>query len=162
MTATLVRVHTSPDRLLATSQGNMQVLPNGNVFIGWGSAGHISEFSANGKLLFDANLPPRDDSYRAFRSPWSARPTDDPAVAVERGADGDLALYASWNGATEVATWEVLAGPHQDRLKPLGEVPRDGFETALLARTNEPYLAVRAKDASGRVLGASKPVQSGR
>jgi hypothetical protein len=162
MTATLLRVHTSPEELLATSQGNMQVLPNGNVFIGWGSAAHLSEFSPDGKLLFDAHLPPRDDSYRAFRFTWSARPTDDPALAVERRPDGDLALYASWNGATEVESWEVFAGPHQDRLEPLGTVPRDGFETALLARTNEPYVAARAKDASGRVLGTAKPVQSGR
>jgi Arylsulfotransferase (ASST) len=161
MTATLVRVHTSPDELLATSQGNMQVLPNGNVFIGWGSAAHVSEFSPDGKLLFDAHLPPRDDSYRGFRFPWSAHPTDDPDVAVEQGPDGDLALYASWNGATEVATWEVLAGQHPDKLESLGAVPRDGFETALLARTNESYIAVRAKDSSGRVLGTSRPVESG-
>jgi Arylsulfotransferase (ASST) len=161
MTATLARVHTSPDALLATSQGNMQVLPNGNVFIGWGSAAHISEFSPDGKLLFDAHLPPRDDSYRGFRFPWSAHPTDDPAVAVERGSDGDLALYVSWNGATEVATWEVLAGSHPDKLESLGAAPRDGFETALLARTAEPYVAVRAKDSSGRALGDSKPVRSG-
>ena len=162
MTATLVRVLTSPDRLLATSQGNMQVLPNGNVFIGWGSAAHVSEFSPDGSLLFDAHLPPRDDSYRGFRFPWSAHPTDDPAVTVEQGPDGDLALYVSWNGATEVESWEVLAGSHQDRLKPLGTVPRDGFETALLARTTEPYVAVRAKESSGRVLGTSRPVESRR
>ncbi len=161
MTATLVRVLTSPDRLLATSQGNMQVLPNGNVFIGWGSAGYISEFSPDGKLLFDAHLPPRDDSYRAFRFPWSAHPTDNPAVAVERGPDGDLALYASWNGATEVESWEVLAGRSPDHLEPLGALPRDGFETTMLVQTSDPYVAVRAKDASGRVLGYSKPVESG-
>jgi hypothetical protein len=155
-------VHTSPDELLATSQGNMQVLPNGNVFVGWGSAAHISEFSPDGRLLFDAHLPPKDDSYRAFRFPWSAHPTDDPAVAVERGSDGDLALYASWNGATDVATWEVLAGSHPDKLESLGTAPRDGFETALLARTAEQYVAVRAKDSSGRLLGTSKSIKSGR
>jgi hypothetical protein len=82
-------------------------------------------------------------------------------VAVERGSDGDLALYVSWNGATEVATWEVLAGSHPDKLESLGAAPRDGFETALLARTAEPYVAVRAKDSSGRALGDSKPTRSG-
>ena len=117
--------------------------------------------SRDGELLFNAHFPPNDDSYRAFRFPWSADLADDPAVAVERGSDGDLSLYASWNGATEVATWEVLAGSHPDQLEPLGEVPRSGFETALLARTAEPYVAVRAKDSSGRVLGTSKPVESG-
>jgi Arylsulfotransferase (ASST) len=162
MTATLVRAYTSPDKLLARSQGNMQVLPNGNVFIGWGSQPFISEFSHEGELLFNAQFPPGVESYRAFRFPWSAHPTDEPVVAVEQGSDDErVKLYASWNGATEVATWEVLAGPHSGQLEPLGSVPRDGFETALLARTAEPYVAVRAKDSLGRVLGVSKPAKSG-
>ena len=36
MSATLVREYTHPQKLIATSQGNVQVLPNGNVFVGWG------------------------------------------------------------------------------------------------------------------------------
>lgn len=140
----------------------MQVLPNGNVFIGWGSEPFASEFSHDGELLFNAHLlPPKDDSYRTFRFPWTGRPADAPAVAAERGANDEVALYASWNGATEVATWEVIAGSRQDQLKPLGAVPRDGFETAISARTTEPYVAVRAQDSSGRALGVSRPVKLG-
>lgn len=162
MRVSLVREYTHPHKLRATSQGNMQVLPNGNVFIGWGSEPFLSEFSHEGELLFDAHFTPNVESYRAFRFPWSAHPTDDPAVAVEQGPDEEkVKLYVSWNGATEVATWEVLAGPHPGQLEPLGSVPREGFETALLARTAEPYVAVRAKDPSGRVLGVSKPAKSG-
>jgi Arylsulfotransferase (ASST) len=162
MRVSLVREYTHPHKLRATSQGNMQVLPNGNVFIGWGSEPFLSEFSHEGELLFDAHFTPNVESYRAFRFPWSAHPTDDPAVAVEQGPDEEeVKLYVSWNGATEVATWEVLAGPHPRQLEPLGSVPRDSFETALLARTAEPYVAVRAKDPSGRVLGVSKPAKSG-
>jgi hypothetical protein len=162
MSATLVRAYTCPDKLVSTSQGSMQVLPNGNVFIGWGSEPFISEFSHGGELLFNARLPPDEDSYRAFRFTWKGHPTDAPAVAVEREPDDEVAIYASWNGATEVATWEVLGGPRPDHLEPLGSVPRDGFETAMVARTSDPYVAVRAKDPSGRVLGASKPVKSER
>jgi hypothetical protein len=66
------------------------------------------------------------------------------------------AVYASWNGATEIATWEVLAGRHQGRLESLGQVPRNGFETAMVVQTSDPYVAVRAKDRSGGVLGTSK------
>jgi Arylsulfotransferase (ASST) len=161
MSATLVRALTSPHKLFATSQGNMQVLPNDNVFIGWGSEAYFSEFSRDGRLLFDAHLPPHDDTYRAFRFPWSAHPNDDPALAVERGPDDEVTLYASWNGATEVESWEVLAGSRPGRLDPLGAAPRVGFETALLAHTTEPYVAVRARDSSGRVLGTSGPVESG-
>ena|SRR5215208_512519 len=159
MSATLVRAYGSPEGLLATSQGNAQLLPDTNVFVGWGSEPFISEFSYDGELLLNGRFPPDGESYRAFRFPWSGHPADDPAVAVERGPNEKVKLYASWNGATEVASWEVLAGERPGRLEPLGSVPRDGFETAMLARTSDPYFAVRAKERSGRVLGISAPVK---
>ncbi len=161
MTATLVREYSHPDELRAVSQGNMQVLPNDNVFIGWGSQPTFSEFSKDGKLLFNARFPPEVESYRAFRFPWSAHPRERPAVAAERISGGKVRVYASWNGATEVAAWEVLAGPRLGQLHSVGSVPRDGFETAMLVRTAKLYVAVQAKHSSGRVLGASKPVELG-
>ena len=42
MKATLVREYTHPDKQYADAAGNMQVLPNGNVFVGWGRALAIS------------------------------------------------------------------------------------------------------------------------
>jgi len=159
MTATLVREYTHPDRLGAAHEGNVQVLPNGNVFIGWGSEPVFSEFSSEGEILFDANFITKQQSYRAFRFPWTGQPQDEPAVVAERGSEHKVTLYASWNGATEVDTWEVLAGPGPDELESLASVPRDGFETALSVRTTKPYVAVQAKHPSGRVLGTSKPVE---
>jgi hypothetical protein len=160
MTATLVSEYTHPDRLLAGSQGNMQVLPNGNVFIGWGNQPIFSEFNSDGELVFDASFPPKDESYRAFSFQWNGQPSDRPAVAAEREPDDEVALYASWNGATEeVTTWQALAGPSSDRLKAVASVPRSGFETAITARTAEPYVAVQAKNRSGRVLGTTKVVR---
>ena len=162
MTATLVRAYAHPDKLVSTSQGNMQVLPNGNVVIGWGSEPFVSEFSHDGELLFDANIPPDDDSYRGFRFPWKGQPAEAPAVAVDRRSDEEVDLFASWNGATQVAIWEVLAGPQPDQLESLGAAPRDGFETAISARTAEPYVAVRARDSSERILGTSRPIKPKR
>ena len=161
MKATLVREYTHPEKPLSTSQGNLQVLPNGNVFVGWGSEPFVSEFSHDGELLFDARIPPDNDSYRAYRFPWKGRPAEAPAVAVDWRSRDEVALYASWNGATEIESWEVLAGPHPDQLEPLGSVPRDGFETAISARTEEPRVAVRARDSSGRILGTSSAVKVG-
>ena len=161
MSATLVREFTLPNEPLSTSQGNLQVLPNGNVFAGWGSEPYSSEFSHDGKLLFDARFLGSAQSYRAFRLPWSGHPGDDPAVAVERGPDDELTLYTSWNGATEVATWQVLAGSNPDQLEPIGSARWRGFETTIIVRTAEPYVAVQARSASGRVLGTSKAVRSG-
>ena len=159
MRASLVREYKHPDKQKADAAGNMQVLPNGNVFVGWGRALAISEFSKDGRLLFDARLPPDNRSYKAFRFPWSAQPQDQPAAVAERTSDEEVTLYASWNGATEVADWEVLAGRRAGRLGSLGSVPRDGFETAMVVRTADPYIAVRAKERSGRVLGTSASVE---
>src|SRR5215218_4623155 len=159
MNAKLVREYTFSEKLISTSQGNMQILPNSNVLIGWGSQPFITEFSHKGELLFEARFPPDGESYRAFRFPWSGHPTDEPAVAVEQGPDDKVKLYASWNGATEVTTWEVLAGPRPGRLQWVGSVPRDGFETSMLVQSFDPYVAVRAKDHFGQVLGSSAPVK---
>jgi hypothetical protein len=155
----LVREYTSPNKPLAASLGNMQVLPNDNVFISWGGAPFISEFSQGGELLFNAHYPPNVESYRAFRFPWSGHPVDQPAAVAERDSEDVVRVYASWNGATKIAAWEVLAGPRLGQLESLGSVSRDGFETAMLVRTAEPYVAVRARDSSGRVLATSKPVE---
>jgi hypothetical protein len=159
MSAALVRALTHPKKLLSTSQGNAQVLPNGNAFVGWGSAPFVSEFSHDGEPLFDASFPGRAQSYRAFRLSWNGYPADAPAIVVERRPDAKVALYVSWNGATDVESWEVLAGARSDSLQSLGSIPRDGFETGILAQTQGPYLAVRARGRSGRVLGASTLVE---
>ena len=160
MRATLVRRYAHPDRQVAATQGNMQVLPNGNAFIGWGSNPLFSEFSKDGDLLFNASFPPEVESYRAFRYGWSAQPGDEqPAVAADRAASEEkVTLYASWNGATEVASWEVLAGPNPEELGAVASAPRKGFETAITVEITDPYVGVRAKNSSGRVLGTSKVV----
>ena len=161
MKASLVREYTHPDKMYADAAGNVQVLANGDAFVGWGRALAISEFSREGKLLFDARLPPQNRSYRVFRFPWRGHPTDRPAVAAERASEEEVKVYASWNGATEAATWEVLTGSRPDGLEPLGSVPRDGFETAILALSAEPYVAVQARDRSGRILGTSNSIEPG-
>ena len=159
MTATQVRKYAHPDKVLSATQGSMQVLPNGNVFIGWGSEPVFSEFGRDGKLLFSASFPTETESYRAFRSAWGGQPDGDPAITAELGPDEEVTLYASWNGATEVAAWKVLAGPNPDALKTVAFAPRKGFETAITVGTTEAYVGVRAKNGSGRVLGTSKAVK---
>ena len=160
MNASLAREYTHPDKQYADAAGNMQVLPNGNVFVGWGRGLAISEFRKDGELLFDFRVSPEHRSYRAFRFPWSGQPPDQPAVVAERTSDNELEVYASWNGATEIAAWEVLAGQDPGQLESLGSIPRDGFETAMVVQTSDPYVAVQAKHRSGRVLGVSTPVEA--
>ena len=68
--ATLVNSTRQPEGLLATEQGNAQTTRNGDLFVGWGDASYISEFSPTGHLLFNAQLPGVDITYRAYRLPW--------------------------------------------------------------------------------------------
>jgi Arylsulfotransferase (ASST) len=159
MTAKLVREYTHPDKVRAATQGNVQVLPNSNVFVGWGSKPVLSEFASDGGLLFSAAFPAEGESYKAFRFPWSGQPDDAPALAAVRKRFGEVTLYASWNGATEVATWEVLAGSNPEGLEAVASAPRKGFETPITVETTEAYVGVRAKNGSGMVLGTSRAVK---
>ncbi|MGH3144222.1 MAG: arylsulfotransferase family protein, partial [Rubrobacter sp.] len=154
MTATLVRAYTHPDKILSATQGSMQVLPNGNVFVGWGSEPALSEFDYEGNLRFDAAFPTEGESYRAFRFPWKGQPQDRPSIAAEAGADDKVTVYASWNGATQLADWEVLAGPEPGGLQTVGSAPRKGFETAITLETTEPFVGIRARNRAGDSLGA--------
>jgi Arylsulfotransferase (ASST) len=159
MSATLVREYTHPDRLLSDTQGNVQVLPKGNVLVGWGSAPFFSEFNHHGELLFHAAFPTEGESYRAFRFQWRGQPTDEPAMAAESGPKDKVTLYASWNGATEVTTWQVFAGSAPDQLEPLASAPRQGFETVITVHTTEPYVSLKAVNSSGKVLGTANAIK---
>ncbi len=158
-TATLLRAYAHSPALLATSEGSVQILPNGNVFVGWGSVPQFSEFTADGRLVFDGSFPAGGISYRDQRFPWIGRPAELPAVAVTADGPG-LTVYASWNGATEVVTWQALAGPSAASLAVVGSAPRAGFETAIPVSRSQPFVAARAIDAGGKVLATSHPVRA--
>jgi hypothetical protein len=157
-TATLISQITHPPPLLAASQGNLQALANGDWFIGWGQVPAFSEFSPGGQLLFDAHFPLHDQSYRAFRSGWTGTPAHAPAFAVQLGPHAPGTVYASWNGATLVAAWKVLAGAAPGSLQPIAQAVRGGFETAipLPAGVGGPYFTVQALDATGAVIGTAQ------
>ena len=116
----------------------------------------------SGHLLFDAHLPSGWESYRTYVLPWSAQPAVPPTVAVRRSSHGGVVVYASWNGATGVASWRVLGGPFAKALKPLASAARGGFETAIAVpgKGGGPYLEVQALSAQGGVLATSKPVKA--
>ncbi len=155
-TATLVESFAHPNPpLVAASQGNLQALTGGGWFVGWGQEPYFSEFDRAGHLLFDAHLPRAYQSYTAFRFPWSGEPAQPPAIAVRSGARGGLVVDASWNGATGVAQWRLLAGSSPRGLAPVVSAPRSGFETTIALAHASRYLAVQALSDSGQVLGTS-------
>jgi arylsulfotransferase ASST len=161
--ATLVRSYRHPKRLLVPFEGNAQVLPNGDVFVGWGAIPYFTEFSRNGRVLLNGSFgkgtaritaPNQDaDTYRAYRFVWHGSPTDRPAAAVSNGK-----LYVSWNGATDVAKWQLLSGKDPGNLQAGATAAKSGFETALPLTSAGAYAAARAIAADGRILGTSRAV----
>jgi outer membrane protein assembly factor BamB len=145
--------------LLSDSQGDLQALPGGDWFVGWGQEPDLSEFSADGALLFDASLPSGYESYRALTFPWAATPLRAPALALAPGPHGESA-YVSWNGATGVARWELLEGTSSRGLEGVGSVAWSGFETAIPLVGHPPVVQARALDAMGRVIGTSAAVRA--
>jgi hypothetical protein len=143
--------------LLTGSQGNIQTLPNGNMLVGWGAAPFLTEYTSAGQMVFDAHFVAPIESYRAFRFDWTGRPFTKPAFAAKAAPTG-TALYASWNGDTETASWQFLAGSSPTSLNVVATVPRSGFETATTVQDAGPYFAVRAMTAGGRVLSQSAVV----
>jgi hypothetical protein len=160
-TVTLISQFTRPAPLLAYSQGNMQALGNGDWFMGWGQVPDFSELSPTGQLLLDAHFPATDQSYRDFRFAWTGAPASPPAFAVVTGSGGTRTVYASWNGATAVASWRVLTGASPAHMRSVAGRSRTGFETAIAlpAGAAGPYVSVQALDAGGHVLGRAPAVR---
>jgi hypothetical protein len=159
MHASLVRsfVHRPP--IVAVDQANMQRLPGGNYFIGWGHQPQFTEFGPRGTILFDGRFGRgRVDSYRAYRLPWIGRPRQQALAVVVR----NQFVYVSWNGATEVVSWQLLRGPRKTELRPIRVVAKTGFETRIpLGTDSAGWIAVRALDRRDRALGRSTAVNLG-
>jgi hypothetical protein len=156
--AKLTRSYAHPDRLLVPFMGNAQLLPNGNVVVGWGGLPNITEFRRGGGIHFDARLPRGGQNYRAFRLPWEGRPHRPPRIALQRVA-GERQLFVSWNGATEVAAWRLDAGATRGALQPVATKQKKGFETAFAAPGSTGVAVAVALSRDGRELGRSNPIR---
>jgi EmrB/QacA subfamily drug resistance transporter len=156
--ASLAGEYTKGRRFDADYMGSIEPLPQGNELVGWGSEPYFSEYDATGRMLLDAVLPRPDLSYRARIQPWVGLPLT-PPVAVVRRRSGKTTIYASWNGATELASWRVSKGSGL-HARTVTTVAKSGFETAIPVPTGAGTLTVRALDRRGRVIGSATPVGS--
>ena len=165
MTAKLVHSYVAPLHFLAPSQGSVQILPNGNAFVGWGHTPGFTEYTMDGEVLCDTHFGPIwfadmafTKSYRTFKFNWVGKPKTLPDVASRPSED---AIYVSWNGATEVRKWKVLSTndmsteDHQDH----EPVDKTGFETKItLGSDVGEFVQVVALDSKGEILASSAPI----
>jgi hypothetical protein len=164
-TVTLTKAFTNPThKLLAVAQGNMLGLPEGDWLMGYGNEPNFTEYNASGEVLLDGTLGKGVQNFRTYLSPWSGHPTAPPAIAATRGGTS-VTVQTSWNGATDVASWEFLAGESPNVLTPVATMPRGGFETSatlttpVYVRAAALYVESRALDANGNVLGSSSALR---
>ncbi len=134
-------------------EGSVQPMANGDDFVGWGQYPYFSEYTRSGKLVFDGQFIDLNSSYRAYRLTWSGTPLTRPAISVSQSGS-NMQIYVSWNGATAVASWRVVAGQSRGDLKPVSTTAKSGFETELTT-ASAPYVAVQALSATGQVLSTS-------
>jgi hypothetical protein len=158
-TVTLRRSYTGPKQL-ATSMGSVQVLPAGQVVVGWGTASHTTAFDPSGEMLFDVGLPKGLFSYRGLWLPWKSSPAHSPTIAAGRDqSSGANLVYASWNGATEVAGWQVDAGEAAGVMRNVGVATRRGFETIIPLHRSLRVASITPLDRAGAALSQSRLIR---
>ncbi|PNS14555.1 Isotrichodermin C-15 hydroxylase [Sphaceloma murrayae] len=150
-----------PDGGLTRKRGNVNILPNGNVWIGWSEQSYLSEHTMDGRLLLEAKwTSTRFSTYRAFKGAFIGRPTEAPALKAfqyDTGDDSLIMIYVSWNGDTEVSSWQFLGySVDSDTVVAIDTVPRTGFETSLSASGIWDRVYAVGLDTSGHELGRSK------
>lgn len=146
--------------MISSSQGNLQILPNQNAFIGWGNNAYVSEHDTDGNILFWGYIA-KDVvmNYRALKFEWTGNPTDQPALwtySKTTESSSQTTFYVSWNGATRVARWKLFGaqnetGPYQL----LAEVYKRGFETSYTQAGYYPWTYAEAISADGVTLERS-------
>lgn len=152
-----VKTYKRPDRKWADRRGSLQILPNKNVFMAWTDDGYLSEHTEDDQVVMEAKWlkHKRFDTYRAYKHEWVGKPKTQPDIKVlgygVQNQDA-VAIYVSWNGATEYRSWTF----HSDAGL-LGNATKTGFETVFVTNATGPIWA-DALDRNGNILGRSEKV----
>ncbi|KAF2718285.1 MFS general substrate transporter [Polychaeton citri CBS 116435] len=159
-TATMVKEWGAPEKsggILSGSQGNMQLLPNGGCHIGWGEHAYFSEHAADGTTVMYAKLAQRPSNVMVYRSNkynWTAQPLTKPALwTYSKEGNGQMGFWVSWNGATEVHSWNFyLSDSPNGPFELVGNALKHGFETEFLTDRVGRWAFAQALNVDGHVL----------
>lgn len=169
MTATRIRNYSSPPldgmQHMSKSQGNTQILPNGNVVVGWGNNAFFSEHLENGSAVWYGAIGFTNVmNYRAHKFNWTGLPLTRPALWAysKSGTDEDgTVVYVSWNGATEVRKWSIFTGSTaKGPWRLAATIAKNGFETIWRSDIFAPYTYAAALDKDDNMLRKSEAQQT--
>ncbi|KAF2452797.1 ASST-domain-containing protein [Lineolata rhizophorae] len=166
MTAVVDETYMSPNGLISQSQGNLQLLDNGNVLMGYGSEPIFTEYSPDGAVLWDVQFGIMGNrsvnSYRVYKQDWTGRPSAAPVIAAGDGDNSstDGMLFFSWNGATGIDAWALLAANESADALLNGtmwwkNVTSAGFETNVTVGDAARFVLAVPLDADGNVVGVA-------
>lgn len=143
-------------QLHGESQGSFEVGPETDL-VSYGQSPVAQEFDHDSNLLMQTRFGYEGaaQNYRAFRQEWHATPASwNPRLAVdeevERGARRTVRAFVSWNGATDVKSWNIYAteavlGEQGKKSKMLARAMKKGFETTFVVQLwNDECLVVAA------------------
>ncbi len=107
-------------------------------------------------------------SYRTYKFNFVGKPSAPPDVQSHAiGSDEDntttTLVHVSWNGATEVNSWNLYKTDdigNIDSPEPVTASPRMGFETTLSYKGFASYVVAEATDRHGAVLGRSEVIKT--
>ncbi|KAJ4372479.1 hypothetical protein N0V83_004253 [Neocucurbitaria cava] len=159
-TVKLVREFANGAKTFAQFEGCLQAIDPSNAttnfLLGFGSQQYFAELDHDGNILLDVQFGKTNtvNSYRAFKQQWQGKPLTKPDVHWDKTGNKS---YFSWNGATDVETWEVYTANTSDSKawKNVTSTRRTGFETTVDLGNMQlnTYVRGRALNTTGGVLG---------
>lgn len=152
-----------PDGGISARRCNANMMPNGNIFIGWSERGYISEHTKDNKLVLEAKfLSSRFGTYRTFKSNFTGVPLETPALksftvgSHNKSAFHMTTAFISWNGATEVTKYNFYGSQNaSNAFNFIGKAKKTGFETVFSEQGAWKYLYAEAVAKNGTVLARS-------
>ncbi|TQV94501.1 Arylsulfotransferase-like protein [Cordyceps javanica] len=169
-TVELVKEYFHPQGVNSGNMGGMQLLKKGHTMVAWGDNPSFVEYNKAGQPVMDvqrgilgAGLQDGMYAYRVSRHRWQGEPSWPPSVAVDApsGSTSSATVYVSWNGATDVAQWAILASDSAKTVSyyknVIAQANRTGFETQITldSSVSRRYIGAAAISAGGDVMGAS-------
>jgi hypothetical protein len=84
MTATAVWIYRHIPDTYTSAMGDVERMPNGNTFIGWGANFDqtATEIDSNKNVIYELTMNSNNISYRTFRQPWTPAATSTATVPV--------------------------------------------------------------------------------
>ncbi|KAH6898136.1 ASST-domain-containing protein [Thelonectria olida] len=169
MTARIVQEYYHPAQINSGAMGGLSQLDNGNVMVGWGYNPGFVEYTPDGKPVMDVQRGKFHEfqadmfAYRVSKHHWTGRPNWLPSAAIEapHRTTEKATVWLSWNGATDIASWVVLASDFANTLNGHENVVavanRTGFETKIYLgnQTSHRYMAAAALTKEGTILGST-------